>query len=74
MYSEEQRVEPFEIVVVRSFYDGGSLSKRLGVVSLDDFANLFEVRELLGHKYPSRFHSQEVKGVVEQLLLEQSLF
>ena len=74
-YIETTQVfEPYEIVAVRSFYDGGSLSKRLGVVSLDDIASLIEVLELLGRKYPSRFHSQKVKGVVDQLLLEQSLF
>lgn len=65
--------KPFEMVAVRSFYDGGSLSKRLGVVSFGDFASLIKVLQLLRSKYPSRFHSHEVKAVIEQLLLEKSL-
>ena len=73
-YIETTQVfEPFEIVAVLSFYDGSTLGKRLGVVSFDDFASLVEVLELLQRKYPSRFHSQEVKAIVDRLRLEQSL-
>lgn len=65
--------KPFEMVAVRSFYDGGSLSKRLGVVSLEDATSLIDVLGLLRSKYPSKFHAQEVNAVVDQLLLERSL-
>lgn len=66
-----QKIESVELVSLRAFYAGGSLTKRLGAASWLDVRSLIEVLELLNRKYASTFGSREVQQIIERLMLER---